>query len=146
MLQKTGGYNIFGVISVFLLKSYMPGTLGGGTWHIIPSDPDLRISIILILWDIKINWAQPSFPSLYNPMSSIFFSLSSILILVPSPFGVATSFLGRALMLSLLPFRYTVFKQLLQWKLLNVVTLRQTESDNINQMITISNLLLIQLT
>jgi hypothetical protein len=42
-----------------------------------------------------------------------FFFLTSILPLVHSPFGAATYFLGRTLMLSQSPFRYTLFKQLL---------------------------------
>ena len=38
-----------------------------------------------------------------------FLFLTSILILVPSPFGVSTSFLARTLMLSQSPFRYALF-------------------------------------
>ncbi len=39
-----------------------------------------------------------------------------------------------------------VLAVVVQWKLLNVITLGQIESDNINQMITLSELLLMQST
>ncbi len=42
-----------------------------------------------------------------------FLFLTSILILVPSPFGAATYFLGRTLILSQSSFGYNFFKQLL---------------------------------
>jgi hypothetical protein len=52
-------------------------------------------------------------PSRDRQFSKAFLFLTSILMLVPSPFGAATYFLDRTLMLSQSPFRNNLLKQLL---------------------------------
>ncbi len=48
-----------------------------------------------------------------NPYPNFFFEGIPLSYYYPSPFGAAAYFLGRTLMLSQFPFRYTLFKQLL---------------------------------
>ncbi len=56
--------------------------------------------------------------------------------------------LAESIFIGLAPViaRYVKVSNSQKWKPLNVIMLGQTESDNINQMIKVSNLLVIQLT